>query len=178
MAGAVLNAINTRLDASTVAFILDHGGAKVVLVDREFTGVMAQALSQAKGAPTVVWIDDILAESGDPLGECEYEAFLAEGDPDFVWSPPADEWQPGFLFGVSRLDAPPSPDRFTNGVRPPPGPSLGHAAREIKEATSGSCVHSMQCCFCNHAAHPRAMRLPPALTAANAPPPGLPRVPA
>jgi hypothetical protein len=60
--------------------------------------------------------------------------------------PPADEWQPGFLFRVSRLNVPADLDRFTNGVRPPPGPSLGHAAREFKEATSDSCVHSMQWC--------------------------------
>lgn len=93
MSGAVLNAINTRLDAATVGFILDHGGAKVVLVDREFTGVMAEALSQAKSDPTVVWIDDILAEGGDPLGELEYEALLAEGDPEFDWPWPEDEWQ-------------------------------------------------------------------------------------
>lgn len=93
MAGAVLNAINTRLDAATIGFILDHGAAKVVLVDREFTGVMAEALARAKGTPTVVWIDDILAEGGDPLGACEYEDMLAEGDPEFDWSWPEDEWQ-------------------------------------------------------------------------------------
>lgn len=93
MAGAVLNAINTRLDAATIAFILDHGDAKLILVDRELTPVMAEAVAQATSSPPVVWIDDRLAESGEPMGEKEYEAFLAEGDPDFDWPWPEDEWQ-------------------------------------------------------------------------------------
>ena len=92
MAGAVLNAINYRLDAPTMGFILDHGEASLVLVDREFTGVMAEAVACSSSKPPVVWIDDLLAESGEPLGEMEYEALLATGDPDHAWSRPADEW--------------------------------------------------------------------------------------
>ncbi|MEQ8817993.1 MAG: acyl-CoA synthetase [Thalassobaculum sp.] len=92
MAGAVLNAINYRLDAATMGFILDHGEARLVLVDREFTGVMAEAVAASASKPPVVWIDDLLAESGEPLGEMEYEDLLATGDPDHAWTRPADEW--------------------------------------------------------------------------------------
>ena len=92
MTGAVLNAINTRLDAATVAFILDHGEAKVLLTDREFAPIVGQALAQCKAKPLVIDIDDEAVEEGEFLGEMEYEAFIATGDPDFSWSPPADEW--------------------------------------------------------------------------------------
>ena len=92
MAGAVLNAINTRLDAATVAFILDHGEAKVLLTDREFAPVVKQALAQCEASPLVIDIDDEAVDEGEFLGEMEYEAFLGTGDADFAWSPPADEW--------------------------------------------------------------------------------------
>jgi fatty-acyl-CoA synthase len=92
MAGAVLNAINTRLDAATVAFILDHGEAKVLLTDREFAPVVADALSRCRSRPRVVDIDDVAVDDGEFLGDIEYEAFLKTGDPEFTWSPPADEW--------------------------------------------------------------------------------------
>ena len=93
MAGAVLNAINIRLDGPAIGFILDHGESKLVLVDREFTGVMAEAVEASSTRPPVVWIDDLLAESGEPLGEMEYEELLATGDPDYEWTRPADEWK-------------------------------------------------------------------------------------
>ncbi|NQW10929.1 MAG: acyl-CoA synthetase [Alphaproteobacteria bacterium] len=93
MAGAVLNAINTRLDAKTIGFVLDHGEAKLVLVDREFTATMAEAVALSERKPPVVWIDDVLAEGGDPLGEMEYEELLASGDPDYRFEWPVDEWQ-------------------------------------------------------------------------------------
>ncbi|MEE8532060.1 MAG: acyl-CoA synthetase [Alphaproteobacteria bacterium] len=94
MAGAVLNALNFRLDAATIAFILEHGEARVLLVDREFAPTVKQALGQAKTSPIVVDIDDPLYDgAGERLGEIEYEEFLAGGDPDFAWSGPADEWQ-------------------------------------------------------------------------------------
>jgi fatty-acyl-CoA synthase len=92
MAGAVLNALNYRLDPATIAFILEHGGAKLVLVDREFSAVMADALSSMENPPPVIGIDDPLALSGALLGETEYEAFLAEGDAADPWERPADEW--------------------------------------------------------------------------------------
>ena len=92
MAGAVLNALNYRLDPATIAFILEHGGAKLVLVDREFSTVMADALSSMENPPPVIGIDDPLAPSGALLGETEYEAFLAEGDAADPWERPADEW--------------------------------------------------------------------------------------
>jgi fatty-acyl-CoA synthase len=92
MTGAVLNALNIRLDAATIAFILDHGEAKVLLTDREFSPTIREALKLAKGAPLVIDIDDPLAESGDLLGETDYEAFIATGDPDFAYDLPGDEW--------------------------------------------------------------------------------------
>jgi len=93
MSGAVLNAINTRLDAATIGFILDHAEAKLVIVDREFTAVMAQAIAASSRKPDVVWVDDHLAESGEPLGEMEYEQLLATGDPAYAWTRPDDEWR-------------------------------------------------------------------------------------
>ncbi|KKK64799.1 hypothetical protein LCGC14_2980560, partial [marine sediment metagenome] len=92
MAGAVLNTINNRLDADTLAFILDHGEAKVLLSDREFAPVVAAALGKCKAKPLVIDIDDAAIGQGDFLGEMEYEAFLATGNADFDWAPPADEW--------------------------------------------------------------------------------------
>jgi fatty-acyl-CoA synthase len=95
MAGAVLNAMNTRLDAQTVAFMLDHGEAKVVIVDPEFAGVMkdAIALRQEKRPLLVVDVEDALYTGPvERAGTVGYEAFLAGGDPAFEWKLPADEW--------------------------------------------------------------------------------------
>ncbi len=94
MLGAVLCAINTRLDAETVAFILTHGEARVVLTDREFAPVMAKALAlmPADARAYAVDIDDPLAPPGEHVGDTDYEAFLAAGDPAFEWSGPGDEW--------------------------------------------------------------------------------------
>ena len=94
MLGAVLNALNVRLDADTIAFILGHGGARVLLTDREFAPTIAAALEllPAEARPFVVDIDDPLASSGESLGEVEYEAFLGGGDPDFPIALPQDEW--------------------------------------------------------------------------------------
>ena len=92
MAGAVLNAINTRLDAAAVAFILDHGEAKVLLADREFSPVIKDALARAKVRPFVVDIDDPALTGGELIGAVEYEDFIAGGDSNFAWAGPADEW--------------------------------------------------------------------------------------
>jgi len=95
MLGAVLNAINTRLDADTVAYILEHGEAKVFLTDRVFSGVVAPALKKLKRKILVIDIDDPLYTGpGDRVGGIEYEAFLKTGDPDFAWSLPKDEYDP------------------------------------------------------------------------------------
>ena len=93
MTGAVLNTINTRLDAATVAFILNHGEAKVLIADRELSPVVAEALTLVAQRPLVIDIDDPLARHGDLLGECDYESFLSEGDLDFVGQGPDDEWR-------------------------------------------------------------------------------------
>jgi fatty-acyl-CoA synthase len=94
MAGAVLNALNYRLDARTIAFLLEHSEAKLLITDREFAGTIEAALGQTRHRPPVIDIDDPLYDGeGRRLGEQDYEAFLAEGDPDFEPVPPADEWQ-------------------------------------------------------------------------------------
>ena len=92
MTGGVLNAMNIRLDAPTIAFILDHGEARVLLTDTEFAPVMREALKQVKRDILVIDVEDPAAISGERLGEMEYEAFLATGDPDFAAVPPDDEW--------------------------------------------------------------------------------------
>nr|HRO16147.1 acyl-CoA synthetase [Paracoccus sp. (in: a-proteobacteria)] len=98
MTGGVLHSINTRLDAASVAFQLDHAKARVVICDREFSEVMRQALLIAESNPLVIDLDD--PEHGDDapfpkgplIGRIEYESFLAQGDPDFRWVEPRDEW--------------------------------------------------------------------------------------
>ncbi len=95
MIGAVLNTINTRLDARTIAYILEHGEAKVLLIDREYASTVGPALERLGTKPLVIEVDDPLYQGpGERLGEVEYEAFLAMGSPDFAWTPPADEGLP------------------------------------------------------------------------------------
>jgi fatty-acyl-CoA synthase len=92
MAGAVLNALNIRLDAASIAFQLDHGGAKIILVDPEFAGVISDALKTMSGPkPFVIDVDDA-AFGGKRIGAIEYEAAVAQGDPNFVGKRPGDEW--------------------------------------------------------------------------------------
>jgi fatty-acyl-CoA synthase len=93
MTGAVLNALNTRLDAAAIAFMLDHGQAKVVLTDTEFAPIMGAALKACSVKPFVIDVADPQGPGGARLSAVEYEDFLAEGDPDFAWSWPQDEWQ-------------------------------------------------------------------------------------
>ena len=93
MTGAVLNALNVRLDAPAIAFILDHGEAKILFTDRAFSPVISEALKLAQCDPLVIDIDDAPEEGGEFLGSIEYEAFLAAGDPDHDWRWPADEWE-------------------------------------------------------------------------------------
>jgi fatty-acyl-CoA synthase len=96
MAGAVLNALNIRLDADTIAFILRHGEAKVLITDTEFAPVIGRALAQLDPKPLVIDIADTEgpqgADGGERLGELDYEAFLAGGDPAFPELTPQDEW--------------------------------------------------------------------------------------
>lgn len=93
MCGAVLNALNYRLDAATIAFILKHGEAKVLFTDREYSPVIKKALEIYDGDITVIDIDDPLCESGEFLGEKDYESFLKEGTANYKWQVPEDEWQ-------------------------------------------------------------------------------------
>ena len=92
MTGGVLNALNTRLDAATIAFILEHGGARVLIADREFSEVVEAALARLERKPLVIDIDDPEGEGGSLRGESEYEAFLAGADPAFPPVLPEDEW--------------------------------------------------------------------------------------
>ena len=95
MAGAVLNALNTRLDPETIAFMLDHGEAKAVIVDPEFAGTMAKALAlrQSQAPLLLIDVEDALyGPASQRLGERTYEEFLASGDPQFAWELPGDEW--------------------------------------------------------------------------------------
>jgi fatty-acyl-CoA synthase len=93
MCGAVLNTINTRLDAPVIAFQLDHGEAQAFIVDREFSKLAKDALALAKTKPLVIDYDDPeYSGGGERIGSIEYEAFLAQGDGAFAWQPPRDEW--------------------------------------------------------------------------------------
>ncbi|MEI7711209.1 MAG: acyl-CoA synthetase [Rhodospirillales bacterium] len=92
MCGAVLNTLNTRLDPETIAFMLRHGGARVLITDREFSAVVGPALAMLDEKPLVIDVDDPQWPHGDLVGSTTYEAFLAEGDPTYAWQNPADEW--------------------------------------------------------------------------------------
>lgn len=103
MAGAVINALNTRLDADAVAYMLRHSGAKLVIVDREYAATLDAALSQLTEKPIVIDVDDPAFSAVDHTAKtsdgrecgalCEYEDFLKTGDPEFDWLPADDEWQ-------------------------------------------------------------------------------------
>ena len=94
MAGAVLNALNTRLDPETVAFMLDHGEAKAVIVDVEFAPLMKKALAlrQSTAPLLVIDVEDVVFGAGDAVGTLNYEALVTQGDPAFEWTLPGDEW--------------------------------------------------------------------------------------
>ena len=95
MTGAVINAINTRLDSKTVAYILEHSDAKVLIVDRQFHKVIKKALENVKRKITIIDIDDKQANLTDQgkIGDHEYESFLKTGDENYQWKKPKDEWQ-------------------------------------------------------------------------------------
>ncbi len=93
MAGAVIHALNIRLDAGAIAFQLQHGGARVLLTDPEYATTVAAALELLDEKPLVIDVDDPALRDGTSIGELEYEDFLATGNPDFAWRLPSDEWQ-------------------------------------------------------------------------------------
>lgn len=95
MNGAVLNTLNIRLDAEAIAFMLGHGEAKLLFTDREFSDTIGKALNMMEPAkrPVVIDVDDPEYSGGRKLGQLDYEAFIAEGDPEFAWQNPATEWQ-------------------------------------------------------------------------------------
>ncbi|CUA84661.1 Acyl-CoA synthetase (AMP-forming)/AMP-acid ligase II [Chelatococcus sambhunathii] len=93
MTGAVLNTLNTRLDAAIIAFTLDHAETRVLITDREFSKTIREALALAKAKPLVIDYDDPEYDGpGEVLGKTDYETFLAGGDPDHAWQMPDDEW--------------------------------------------------------------------------------------
>lgn len=93
MIGAVLNTLNVRLDAEAIAFMLNHGEARVLITDREFHTVVREALALIKRPILVIDVDDPEYGEGEAVSDLDYEAFLAEGNPDFDWHWPSDEWQ-------------------------------------------------------------------------------------
>lgn len=93
MIGAVINTLNVRLDAEAISFMLQHGEAKVLVVDREFCEVAQTACRMLENPPLIIDVDDPEYGEGSPVSDLDYEAFLAEGDPDFAWQWPKDEWQ-------------------------------------------------------------------------------------
>ncbi len=93
MMGAVLNSLNIRLDAKTIAFILAHGEAKVLLTDTAFSAVIKEALTMVEQPILVIDIDDSEGDGGECLGETDYETFIAAAEPDFSGDQPSDEWQ-------------------------------------------------------------------------------------
>lgn len=95
MAGAVLNTYNTRLDAESMAFMLDHASAKIFIVDEEYHQRVEAALTLCQNQPIIINVKDIHAlEPGQAIGDLHYEALLATGDSDFSWQWPEDEWEP------------------------------------------------------------------------------------
>jgi fatty-acyl-CoA synthase len=92
MLGAVLNTLNVRLDPAAIAFGLEHGEAKLLITDREFSQTVKAAIARMKAPPVLIDIDDALFEGGELLGETDYEALIEEGDAGFEWSLPEDEW--------------------------------------------------------------------------------------
>ena len=90
--GAVLNALNYRQDAATIAFCLDHGGAKVLMTDAEYAPIVKEALARSRQEVLVVDLEDPEGPAGAALGTVSYEDLLAEGDPSFAWPGPHDEW--------------------------------------------------------------------------------------
>ncbi len=92
MAGAVLNTINMRLEAHTIAYILEHGDAKALITDTAFAPSVRAALDKLDKEILVIGIDDMQGPGGERLGEIEYEALLNEGDPAYPWTLPQDEW--------------------------------------------------------------------------------------
>ena len=95
MTGAVLNTINSRLDAKTVAYILEHSEAKVLIIDRQLHAVAEKALSTLKDKPIVIDVQDDFADQSllKKIGDREYEEFLNTGDENYIWKKPKDEWQ-------------------------------------------------------------------------------------
>ncbi len=93
MAGGVINGLNFRLDADAIAFQLKHGDAKILLTDREFSDTIKAAISQLENKPLVIDVDDPEFGGGELIGDLEYEDFLTQGDAEFNWQLPQDEWQ-------------------------------------------------------------------------------------
>ena len=93
MIGAVLNPLNVRLDAEAIAFMLQHGEAKVLITDREFHDVIHAAIGMLDHPPLVIDVNDPEYGEGQAVSDLDYEALLAEGDPAFAWQWPDDEWQ-------------------------------------------------------------------------------------
>ena len=130
----VLNTLNIRLDAETIAFMLEHGEARILLTEREFSGTISKALQLMPAAkrPLVIDVDDPQFEGGEKLGTLDYESLLAEGDPAFAWQMPADEWQAISL-------------NYTSGTTGNPKGVVYHHRGAYLNAVSNALVWNMGC---------------------------------
>jgi fatty-acyl-CoA synthase len=130
MAGAVLNAINFRLDADSIASMLKHAGARILISDSEYSQTIKTALAQLDNKPVIIDVDDPEFAGGELIGELEYEAFLNEGDPEFEWQLPQDEWQAIAL-------------SYTSGTTGDPKGVVTHHRGAFLNAVSNSMVWDM-----------------------------------
>ena len=131
MIGAVLNTLNVRLDAEAIAYMLEHGEAKVLLVDREFTSVIREAVEKLDNPPMLIDVDDPEYGEGEAVSDLDYETFLAEGDPGFEWQLPENEWDAISL-------------NYTSGTTGNPKGVVYHHRGAFQNALGNQAVWSME----------------------------------
>ncbi|MGT2490541.1 AMP-binding protein [Cupriavidus basilensis] len=140
MAGAVLNALNIRLDAANLIFMLRHGEARVLLADTEFADLARQIANEIPGLKVVAVVDALGPQDAQPFGETDYESLLASGDPAFDWQMPADEWDAIALNYTSGTTGDPKGVVYHHAARPStPSPTSLSGTCPSTRCTSGRC---------------------------------------